>query len=105
MLLIFLLQYVMDQICRALYEHPTLASSLPLRQYIDECTRLSWSLVVQSPPLGLEYDATVYDPFMHERFYTSDNNSDHIAWYLWPSLLEKQTGKCISKGIVITGQG
>lgn len=65
--------------------------------------RIAWAIVVQSPGMFLEYDAGVFDPQKHDRFHTSDRASDNIVSYLWPSLLEKQSGKCVAKGIVITG--
>lgn len=98
-----LLQDVLDQICQALYDRPGLSKSTEFQAYISECVQLSWSIIVQTPLLTLEYDATVFDSAKHERFHTSDRASDQIVSYLWPSLLEKQSGRCVAKGIVITG--
>nr|CAB3260965.1 uncharacterized protein LOC100176502 [Phallusia mammillata] len=94
---------VLDQICQALYDRPGLSQSKEFQAYIKECVQLSWSIVVQVPALTLEYDATVFDGAKHDRFHTSDRASDQVVSYLWPSLLEKQSGRCVAKGIVVTG--
>ncbi|XP_076821020.1 uncharacterized protein LOC143466252 [Clavelina lepadiformis] len=94
---------VFNQICDALYDKPRLTQSTALRSYVKECINLSWSIAVQRPPLFLEYDASTFDTQKHDRFHTSDRASDQIVSYLWPSLLEKQSAKCVAKGIVVTG--
>ncbi|XP_078487219.1 uncharacterized protein LOC100176502 [Ciona intestinalis] len=96
-------QEVINQVSRALYDRPGLSESCALRVYVTECVHLSWSIAVQTPPLFLEYDCQSFDSMRHERFHTSDRESGAILSYLWPSLLEKQSGRCVCKGVVITG--
>nr|XP_039272438.1 uncharacterized protein LOC120346698 [Styela clava] len=95
---------VFNRVCDALYECPELRSSVGLQSYVSECVHLSWLLSVQTPPFTIEYDAAYFDDSRHERFHTSDNASNEITSFLWPSLLVKESGKCYSKGIVITGE-
>uniref|UniRef100_F6Z0L7 Mitochondria-eating protein n=1 Tax=Ciona intestinalis TaxID=7719 RepID=F6Z0L7_CIOIN len=96
-------QEVINQVSQALYDRPGLSESCALRVYVTECIHLSWSIAVQTPPLFLEYDCQSFDSMRHERFHTSDRESGAILSYLWPSLLEKQSGRCVCKGVVITG--
>jgi len=64
---------------------------------------LSWSLAVHHPPVSLDYDSPVFDPYIHTRFPTSDPTSQNVLFFLWPALIERETGKCISHGMVVTG--
>jgi len=94
---------VCDQICDVLYDHPRLASSDKFRSYVQACVRLSWKLAVHTPALGIDYDSELFDPMLHKRFPTSDPTSDNVVCFLWPALVFKETGQCVSHGLVITG--
>jgi hypothetical protein len=50
----------------------------------------------------IEYEARVFRKDMHVRFYMSKEDSDDIKTYLWPALLEGESGPCIHQGVVIT---
>ena len=72
-----------------------------LDDYIKACIQLSWRLVTQVPPLQLEYSSSKFNKLKHSLsrlHYNTENTdlgqSDYIACYLWPALLE-QGGKVI----------
>lgn len=85
-----------------LYDYPSLKTCQGLGTYIRECATLAWALSVQTPPVVIDYDSRVFQDDMHQRFHTSDPDSNHIQSILWPALLEGDNGHCLSKGIVIT---
>ena len=45
-----------------------------------------------------------YDKHIHERFHTSDNESDAIIEYVWPCLIDGHDQTCVAKGVVITDE-
>ncbi|XP_064631073.1 uncharacterized protein LOC135489591 isoform X2 [Lineus longissimus] len=93
---------VSGQLWQTLYDYPSLKSCQQLHQYIDESVRLAWALSVQNPPLVIDYDAALYKPESHSRFYLSEPDSTEIKSMIWPALLEGENGPCVSKGIVLT---
>lgn len=64
--------------------------------------KLSWSILIQSPKLYLNYSETRYDTDIHRRFYSSDHESEDIKFFIWPSLIEVGTLQTLCKGIVVT---
>ncbi|XP_013389364.1 uncharacterized protein LOC106158066 [Lingula anatina] len=97
-----LVEEVCNQLWATLYDYPSLKNSDGLKIYVTECVRLAWKLSVQNPPLRIEYDCREFHSSMHTRFHTSDSDSAMIQSYLWPALMEGQTGTCLYKGVVIT---
>ncbi|XP_015785773.2 uncharacterized protein LOC107363114 [Tetranychus urticae] len=93
---------VLGQICATLYDYPCLRSCDGLLLYIKDCITLAWTLTIQSTPFVIEYGSRTYDKDLHIRFHTSDQSSNTIRSYLWPSLLEGPNGPCVHKGVVIT---
>ncbi|GAB1604782.1 Hypothetical predicted protein [Argonauta hians] len=93
---------VCSQIYMTLYDYPSLRQSSGLRQYIEECIRVSWALNVQNPRYIISYDSRTFNPNFHSRFHTSDSTSDDILEFLWPTLLEGNSSCCVFKGVVIT---
>ncbi|KAI9564615.1 hypothetical protein GHT06_008356 [Daphnia sinensis] len=93
---------VCNQIWATLYDYPCLRSCEPLVKYIKDSVRLAWSLVNQSPPYVLDYEARSFNADYHIRFHTSDPNDNSIKTYLWPALVEGHNGPCLQKAVVIT---
>ncbi len=61
-----------------------------------------WGLVNQTPPYYIEFQTIKYDKQIHERFHTSDNESETIIEYIWPCLIDGRDRTCVAKGVVIT---
>lgn len=93
---------VCAQVYSTLYDYPSLKNCEGLKTYIQECVKLMWKLVVQNPPIAIEYEMPRFSSNMHTRFHSSDSESDDIQCYLWPALVESDTGHCLFKGVVVT---
>ncbi|KFM72475.1 hypothetical protein X975_07932, partial [Stegodyphus mimosarum] len=93
---------VLSQIFATLYDYPALKNCEGLKHYVKDCVRLAWSLSNQYPSFIIEYDARTFRRDLHVRFHSSNQESDHIKTYLWPTLLEGRNGPCVHKGVVIT---
>ena len=63
-----------------------------------------WGLVNQTPPYYIEFQPTKYDKQIHERFHTSDNESETIIEYVWPCLIDGRDRACVAKGVVLTDE-
>ncbi|XP_071090684.1 uncharacterized protein [Haliotis cracherodii] len=95
-------QDVCTQIYATLYDYPCLKDCPVLVDYIRECVRLSWGLSVLNPSYIIVYDSRSFSADSHTRFHTSNADRDDIQCFLWPSLIEQQTGGVLHKGVVIT---
>ena len=85
-----------------LYDFPELQNCPKLREYMDECVRLSWMMAVQIPPMIIEYEATEFSEKLHGRFMTSDMTCVAIKYHIWPTLIDSQCGHVLYRGIVVT---
>lgn len=95
-------QDVSGQLWVTLYDYPSLKSCQALKHYIRECVLVSWALTVQNPPFVIDYDNTIFDENLHERFYLSNPESSIILSFIWPTLLEGEGGPCAFKGVITT---
>ncbi|XP_014667833.1 PREDICTED: uncharacterized protein LOC106809307 [Priapulus caudatus] len=95
-------QEVCSQLYATLYDFPSLPTCESLTSYIEECVGIAWALSNQIPAFSIEYESSVFTPELHERHHTSDQYSDRILTYLWPSLIENERGPCVYKGVVVT---
>ncbi|XP_071947079.1 uncharacterized protein [Antedon mediterranea] len=95
-------QTVSTKLFSTLPEYPTLKSSIPLTNYIQQCVRIAWQLSIQPQPYTIEYDNITFDKGRHQRAPGSNRSSQHILTYLWPTLLEGMRKKVAYKGVVIT---
>lgn len=77
-----------------------------LDDYIKDCIRLSWKMVTQAPPLGLENSQLKFNPKYHTLTRLQNNNESSIQGqyesivYLWPGLKENE-GRVIFPGEVL----
>ncbi|KAK3590557.1 hypothetical protein CHS0354_008488 [Potamilus streckersoni] len=93
---------VSSQIYATLYDYPDLKTCLKFHQYIAECVHVAWGLSVQTPAYLILYDSRIFQADLHERFHTSDPDSNVITSFLWPALIEGCNGPCIQKAFVTT---
>ena len=73
-----------------------------LRDFTGNCIELAWSILIQTPKLYLEYTNTKFDAVSHKRLFSSNEKSDKIRFYVWPSLLETDTKQIVCQGVVVT---
>ncbi|CAH3153949.1 unnamed protein product, partial [Pocillopora meandrina] len=86
---------------------------IQLKDYVQACILLSWRMVVQVPPMQLEYRCTTLKNFHRKVGYHSSPEmcsrpppsgqgaaGDEIACYLWPALLDGG-GRVIRPGEVL----
>lgn len=73
-----------------------------LNSYINECSKVTWDLCVQTPPMIISYQDDTFNFDLHTRFYTSDKDSSALLMYHWPTLLQETSNQIISKGVVQT---
>ena len=96
------LKDVSKQLWSTLYDFPELQNCVKLKEYMDECVRLSWMLAVQIPPMSIEYEATEFSEKLHGRFMTSDMTSLGIKYHVWPALIDSKAGVVLYRGTVVT---
>ena len=92
------LKDVSKQLWSTLYDFPELQNCVKLKEYMDECVRLSWMLAVQVPPMSIEYEATEFSEKLHRRFMTSLE----IKYHVWPALIDSKAGVVLYRGTVVT---
>lgn len=95
---------VENQLWATLYDYPSLKNCNELSKYVNSACRTAWGLVNQTPPYYIEFQTTKYDKQIHERFHTSDNESEVIIEYVWPCLFDGHDRTCVAKGVVITDE-
>lgn len=93
---------VENQLWTTLYDYPGLKSCQELLKYINASCRTAWGLVNQTPGYLIEFQTMKYDKQLHERFHTSNNQSETIIEYIWPCLIDGADRTCVAKGVVIT---
>ena len=96
------LQDVSKQLWSTLYDFPELQNCVKLKEYMDECVRLSWMLAVQVPPMSIEYEATEFSEKRHGRFMTSNMTCLGIKYHMWPALIDSKVGVVLYRGTVVT---
>ena len=73
----------------------------PYISYVEECVRVAWGLCIQTPPMTINCESTVYSPDLHKRFYNADKSSTDIIVYKWPVLMQT-SGPVLVRGVVLT---
>lgn len=73
----------------------------PYISYVEECVRVAWGLCIQTPPMTISCESTVYSPDLHKRFYNADKSSMDIIVYMWPALMQT-SGPVLVRGVVLT---
>ncbi|XP_071827062.1 uncharacterized protein [Apostichopus japonicus] len=97
-----MVQEVRMKLNNALRNYSAWSSSPSLDDYISRCVLLAWKLTILQPPLEAHYDMSSFNPHFHRRSPGSNPNSTDIKVYLWPSLIESDSTRCVYRGIVST---
>ena len=85
-----------------------------LKGYIEYCTKFSWRIVTQAPPLKIAYETSPFNPCDHtesQAFASSSLHSSHERWvdsqkrkeikcFVWPTLRDCDN-RVIEKGHVV----
>ena len=79
-----------------------ISNSEPTLDYVRACIELCWSMLIQTPQLYIEYNGNRFNSGTHKRFFTSSEQAQTIKQFVWPVLLERDTRRILSKGLVIT---
>ena len=87
-----------EKSCKFSFSHRML---FQLKDYIQACIRITWRMIIQVPPMQLEYKSTTLKNFHKKVGYHNDPEMclrppsngqasvvDEIACYLWPALLD-----------------
>uniref|UniRef100_A0A2K6VIQ4 Mitochondria-eating protein n=1 Tax=Onchocerca volvulus TaxID=6282 RepID=A0A2K6VIQ4_ONCVO len=95
------------QIWNSLYNLPSLRTCTLFNKFILDCVRTIWDLVTgmngKPPRMYIEYESRQFDASKHQRHSVfSNTQSITIQQYLWPAIIDKRTGTCVHKAIVIT---
>ncbi|XP_069140413.1 uncharacterized protein [Argopecten irradians] len=93
---------VCTQIYATLFDYPCLKECDGLRDYVTSCVRVAWGLAVQNPPYFLAYDSRRFNPNIHTRVDTCDNQNQDIFSFVWPALTEGYGGPVVHKAMVVT---
>ena len=76
-------------------------SLAPFTGYMEECAKVAWGLCIQTPPMVINCEDTLYNPDLHKKFYNADKNSADIVMHMWP-VLKQSNGPVLVRGIVLT---
>jgi len=93
---------VKEQLQATLFDFPSLKNCPALTTFIASAISIAWCCSVQSPPLIIEYTTLDFKTEFHSRFITADAENEKIVSYVWPGLLDEETGTCLSRAVVIT---
>ncbi|KAI8489717.1 hypothetical protein Bbelb_326230 [Branchiostoma belcheri] len=81
-----------------------------VQNFISDCCKLAWQLVVQTPSMHIQYNEKKFDPTKHElanrqpstgTSKSTAGTGKKIRHYLWPTLLNNMSGIVVCKGVVV----
>ncbi|XP_025087487.1 uncharacterized protein LOC112560114 isoform X3 [Pomacea canaliculata] len=76
-------------------------SNKAIDEYLNECARVSWQMVVQSPPMRLVADDTKFDDVKHKLWWSCDQSrAQNVDMFVWPVLYDYENGNVLVKGCV-----
>lgn len=95
-------QEVCDQVWETLYDFPSLKKSASLINFVEDSVRIAWALVTVTPASLVEFGSARFDPTRHALHGSANLSSTEIKRFLWPTLVDANTGAVRSKGVVVT---
>ena len=81
--------------------YPEVKGLPAVADYMEECVKVAWGLIIQTPHMTIDWSDTVYNPEHHKRFYSADKRQTDILMYMWP-VLTQFNGPILVQGIVLT---
>ncbi|XP_069130507.1 uncharacterized protein [Argopecten irradians] len=93
-------EIIVKKVKSALIENGSLVEELlqELDTYIEACTRLSWEMALQDPPLHMFWDLKKDDP-PNDMFKTYTQSGKKVSFVVWPCLLRQEDGDLLAKGV------
>ncbi|XP_069130513.1 DNA ligase 1-like isoform X3 [Argopecten irradians] len=91
---------IVEKVKGTLWEDEKLDVALlqELETYIEACTRLSWEMALQDPPLHMFWDLKQDDP-PNSMFQTYTQSGTKVSYVVWPCLLRQEGGDLLAKGV------
>lgn len=69
------------------------------KKYILKCAELSWLMVIQDPPMCMEWQFTGSE-FKSETMRSFTKSGDQVQFVVWPALYLHDNGALVAKAIV-----
>ena len=74
-----------------------------LQKFMNQCTKVTWQMVIQHPPMWLSVDDQEFDDEKHKLWWSCDNTAAcRIDFFVWPTLYDYKNGNLLIKGCVYT---
>ncbi|XP_069130494.1 cingulin-like [Argopecten irradians] len=91
---------IVEKVKTALIENRRLDEELlqELDTYIEACTRLSWEMALQDPPLHMFWELKK-DDSPNDMFKTYTQSGTKVSFVVWPCLLRQEGGDLLAKGV------
>lgn len=68
--------------------------------YITRCLAISWEMVVQDPPMYLQFKVRHGTPVDREKYNFYTTEGDVVDYLVWPAVLREENGAVLHKGKV-----
>lgn len=68
--------------------------------YITRCLAISWEMVVQDPPMYLQFKVRHGTPVDREKYNFYTTEGDVVDYLVWPAVLREENGAVLQKGKV-----
>ncbi|XP_061189442.1 uncharacterized protein LOC133197431 isoform X2 [Saccostrea echinata] len=68
--------------------------------YITKCLAISWEMVVQDPPMYLQFKVRHGTPVDREKYNFYTIEGDVVDYLVWPAVLREENGAVLQKGMV-----
>ncbi|XP_035829668.1 uncharacterized protein LOC101857002 [Aplysia californica] len=76
-------------------------SNPSLLRYVQECSSLTWQMVIQKPPMKLGSTDTRFDDAKHKLWWScNQSKAKKINYVIWPVLYDYEGGNLMVKGCV-----
>lgn len=74
-------------------------------EFVTECSMLCLFMVLQDPPVVLDFSGKPGDPFNKDLFCPFTSSGDVIDYRVWPLMFLGENGTLMSNGIAQGGGG
>ncbi|XP_022325593.1 uncharacterized protein LOC111125769 isoform X2 [Crassostrea virginica] len=68
--------------------------------YITKCLAISWEMVVQDPPMYLQFKVRHGTPVDREKYSFYTTEGEVVDYLVWPAVLREENGAVLHKGTV-----
>ncbi|XP_033742477.1 GRIP and coiled-coil domain-containing protein 2-like isoform X2 [Pecten maximus] len=71
-----------------------------IKSYIRKCLELSWEMVVQQPPMYLQFKVRHGSEADNSKFNFYSHSGHKTDYLVWPALLRDENGPLLQKGVI-----